>query len=257
MNYYNEIKEKLINNEVYERIKDYSKERNRVLTYYEIGKLLNEAGSKYGDSIIEEYSKKLVIEVGKKYNRSTLFRMKQFYSLFSNEKVAPMAQLLSWSHYVELLPIKDETKLVYYLNISIKQNLTKRELREKIKNREYERLPKDTKDKLINNEEIKLVDYVKEPILIKNSSNYEVITEKILQKLILEDIPSFLKELGDGFTFIDNEYKIKLGTHYNYIDLLLYNIKFKCYVVIEIKVTELKKEHIGQLETYMNYIDKN
>ena len=104
-----------------------------------------------------------------------------------------MAQLLSWSHYVELLPIKDETKLVYYLNISIKQNLTKRELREKIKNREYERLPKDTKDKLINNEEIKLVDYVKEPILIKNSSNYEVITEKILQKLILEDIPSFLK----------------------------------------------------------------
>lgn len=94
-------------------------------------------------------------------------------------------------------------------------------------------------------------------ILIKNSSNYEVISEKILQKLILEDILSFLKELGTGFTFVENEYKIKLGNRYNYIDLLLYNIKYKCYVVIELKIIELKKEHIGQIETYMNYIDKN
>ena len=84
-----------------------------------------------------------------------------------------------------------------------------------------------------------------------------MITEKILQKLILEDIPVFLKELGNGFTFIENEYKIKLGDRYNYIDLLLYNIKFKCYVVVELKITELKKEHTGQIMTYMNYIDKN
>jgi len=75
--------------------------------------------------------------------------------------------------------------------------------------------------------------------------------------LILEDISSFLKELGNGFSFIENEYKIKLGDKYNYIDLLLYNIKYMCYVVIELKVTELKKEHIGQIQTYMNYIDKN
>lgn len=73
----------------------------------------------------------------------------------------------------------------------------------------------------------------------------------------MEDIPAFLKELGVGFSFIGNEYKIKIGDRYNYIDLLLYNIKFKCYVVIELKVTELKKEHIGQIEAYMNYIDKN
>ncbi len=79
----------------------------------------------------------------------------------------------------------------------------------------------------------------------------------MLQKLILEDIPSFLKELGNGFTFIENEYKIRIGDRYNYIDLLLYNIKFKCYVVIELKITELKKEHIGQVQTYINYIDKN
>ncbi|HIS11746.1 MAG TPA: DUF1016 family protein, partial [Candidatus Onthocola stercoravium] len=91
----------------------------------------------------------------------------------------------------------------------------------------------------------------------KNSINKEIISEKALQKVILEDLPSFLDELGEGFTFVKNEYKIKIGNSYNYIDLLLYNIDFNCYVVVELKVTELKKEHIGQIEVYMNYIDKN
>ena len=100
-------------------------------------------------------------------------------------------------------------------------------------------------------------DNIKNPILIKNIHNYTEITEKILQKLILEDISSFMKELGDSFSFIDNEYKIKIGDRYNYIDLLLFNIEFNCYVVVELKITELKKEHIGQIQVYMNYIDKN
>ena len=93
--------------------------------------------------------------------------------------------------------------------------------------------------------------------MINNKYNYEIISEKVLQKLILEDIPSFLEELGEGFSYIGNEYKIKIGDRYNYIDLLLYNINYNCYVVVELKVTELKKEHIGQIETYMAYIDKN
>ena len=78
-----------------------------------------------------------------------------------------------------------------------------------------------------------------------------------MQKLILEDIESFMKELGNSFSFIGSEYKIKLGNQYNYIDLLLFNIEFNCYVVVELKVTELKKEHIGQIQVYMNYIDTN
>ena len=86
MNYYEEIKNKIIDNEAYEKVKDYSKERHRVITYYEIGKLLNEAGGKYGDNVINEYSKKLVVEVGKKYNRRTLFRMRQFYRTFVMKK---------------------------------------------------------------------------------------------------------------------------------------------------------------------------
>ena len=145
----------------------------------------------------------------------------------------------------------------FYIDISITQSLSVRELRLKIKNKEYERLPDSTKNKLIKKEDTSLKDFVKEPIIIKINSEYEGFNEKVLQKIILEDITSFLKELGEGFSYIDHEYKIKIGNNYNYIDFLLFNIKYNCYVVVELKVVDLKKEHIGQIEVYMNYIDKN
>lgn len=118
-------------------------------------------------------------------------------------------------------------------------------------------MPESAKNKIINKVESNVVDFVKNPILIKNSNKYNIFSEKVLKKLILEDIENFLDELGNGFTFIKSEYPIKLDNTYNYIDLLLYNIKYKCYVVVELKVTELKKEHTGQIMTYINYIDKN
>ena len=257
MNYYNEIKNRLIDNEVYSRVKDYSKERHKVITYFEIGKLLTEAGGKYGDNIINEYSKKLVIEVGKKYNRRTLFRMKQLYNLFNEEKVSPLVTQLTWTHYLVLLSIKDKNAIYYYIEQISKRNLSKRQLEEIIKNKEYERLPEETKNNLIKKEKSSVVDFVKNPIIIKNSNNYEIISEKVLQKLIFEDISVFLKELGNGFAFIDNEYRIRLGDKYNYIDLLLFNYEYNCFVVVELKITELKKEHIGQIQVYMNYIDDN
>ena len=257
MNYYNEIKNKLIDNEIYGKVKDYFKERNRVRTYFEIGKLLNMAGSKYGDSIIENYSKKLMLEVGKKYNRRTLFRMKQFYKVFSDEKVSAMLTQLSWSHCLELIVLKDINKINYYISTTIKNNYNYRQLHNKIKLKEYERLDEDTRNRLINQEKTIVSDYIKNPIIIKNNYNYTEISEKILKKLILEDIDDFLLEFGDGFCYIKNEYKIKFGDRYNYIDFLLYNIKYKCYVVVELKVIEFKSEHIGQIQKYMNYIDKN
>ena len=115
----------------------------------------------------------------------------------------------------------------------------------------------EIKNKLIKPEETMVSDFVKNPILIKNNLNYSDISEKILKQLILEDLDNFLKELGNDFCYIGNEYKIKIGDRYNYIDLLLYNITYNCYTVVELKVTELKKEHIGQIQTYMNYVDKN
>ena len=257
MNYYNEIKSILIDNEIYEKVKDYSKERNRVKTYFEIGKLLSEAGSKYGESIIEKYSKKLMLEVGKKYNTRTLRSMRQMYVMFSDDFWKPLVSKLSWTSFLLIMPLKDKNEMYYYSNQCINYNLSKRQLQEKIKSNEYGRLDKETRIKLINQEQTIVSDFIKNPILIKNSYSYIGISEKILKKLILEDIDNFLTELGDGFCYIKNEYKIKLGDRYNYIDLLLYNIKYKCYVVVELKVTELKSEHIGQIEKYMNYIDNN
>ena len=257
MNYYNEIKNKLIDNEIYSKSKDYSKERHRVITYFEIGKLLNEAGNKYGENIIGEYSKKLVLEVGKKYDKSTLFRIRKFYLIFSNQKVAPLVQQLSWSHYLLLLPLKDTNKINYYVDRVIQRNLSKRQLEEIIRKNEYERLDDKIKTKLLNEEELNVNDLIPNPIVIKNNSEYETNTEKALHKLILDNISLFLKELGNGFTFVDNEYKIKFDEIINYIDLLLFNFEYNCFVVVELKVTQLKKEHIGQIEVYMNYIDKN
>ena len=255
MNYYTEIKEQIINNEITKRVKDYSKNKSDLTTYYNVGKLLSEAGKHYGEGIVKEYSKQLTIDLNAKYDVSSLNKMRKFYNLIV--KMATLSPKLSYSHYVELLPYNDINKIDYYIKLVENENLSVRELRTKIKNNEYERLDENTKQKLINKKKTKVGDFIKNPIIIKNSSNYEIITEKVLQKLILENIPSFLKELGIGFTFIENEYKIKLGDKYNYIDLLLYNIKYRCYVVVELKITELKKEHIGQIQTYMNYIDKN
>ena len=254
MNYYNEIKNELINNEINRKVKNYSINKSDINTYYKVGKLLLEAGNQYGESIIKEYSLRLTEELGSGYSQRNLRNMRQFYKI--SKKWQTLSAKLSWSHYCEILWF-DENKFQYYVKIAELNNLSIRQLRERIKSKEYERLPESTKDKLINRDESNIVDLVKNPIIIKNSSKYDIFSEKILQKLILEDIPSFLEELGKGFTFIKNEYPIKLVYKYNYIDLLLYNIKYRCYVVVELKVTELKKEHTGQIMTYMNYIDKN
>ena len=259
MNYYEKIKNKLIDVEMQTLVKDYSKNKYTLEKYYEIGKLLIEAQggekrAKYGDGLIKEYSKKLTNELGKGYSTRTLKYMRQFYIF---QKGQPVVAKLSWSHYIILLKIKDINKYNYYVNKCIQGNLSKRKLEELIKSKEYERLPEETKNKLVNNEEPTISDLIPNPIIIKNNTNKEVISEKILQQIILEDIPFFLEQLGRGFTFIKNEYPIKLGDIYNYIDLLLFNIEFNCYVVVELKLNELRKEDIGQVMTYVSYIDKN
>lgn len=254
MNYYSEIKNRLIENENYARIKDYSKERYKVQTYYEVGKMLSEAGKCYGEGIIKEYSELLSKELNKKYSYRSLIYMLRFYEL---QKMQSMTANLSWGHWIELLSIKDIKKIKYYVYQTEYNCLTTRELRQRIKNKEYERLDDSTKQKLINKEELTIQEIIKNPIIIYNKNNRSLVTEKDLQNIIIENIVSFLKELGNKFCFIDNEYKIKIGDSYNYIDLLLYNSEYHCYVVVELKITELKKEYIGQIETYMNYVDKN
>ena len=257
MNYYDEIKKQLIKSEIYDRVKDYSKDRHKVKVYFEIGKLLNEAGKEYGKNIIKRYSEKLVVEVGKKYNERTLRKIRQFYEKFSKEKWSTMWTKLSWSHYREVLSLKDFNEIRYYLNECERNNLTQRQLHELIKNKTYNRLSVKVKNKIINKDKIEINDLIPNPIIIRTNMLSEDVSEYALKETILNNIDDFLRELGIGFTYVGNEYRIKIGSNYNYIDLLLYNIKYKCYVVIELKVTELKKEHTGQIMTYMNYIDEN
>ena len=255
MNYYDEIKNELVNNEINRKVKNYSINKSDLNTYYNVGKMLSEAGKHYGEGIIKEYSKRLTEDLGKGYTQSRLRYFRRFYDVFS--KCPTLSDKLSFSHYCEIIWNNDFNKINYYIQITVNHNLSVRQLRQRIKSNEYERLPESIKNKLISKDKIEIKDLVPNPIIIKSNKSYENISEKVLQKLILEDIESFMKELGDSFSFIGSEYKILLGNTYNYIDLLLFNIGYNCYVVIELKVTELKKEHIGQIEVYMNYIDQN
>lgn len=224
MNYYNEIKERLINVEIYDRVKDYSKERNRVCVYFEIGKLLSEAGKEYGKNIVKKYSDKLVFEVGKKYNARTLRSMRQLYETFNDDIWKPLVSKLSWTQLLIIMPIKDNNKKMYYVQKCIYKPISKRELQLIIKSKEYERLDDATKEKIIHNEKTNLIDLIPNPIIIKNPNKYENISEKALQQIIMEDIPSFLESLGNGYTFIKNEYKIKIGNQCYYIIIYLMHL---------------------------------
>ena len=255
MNYYNEIKEVLVKNETYKKVKDYSKNKSDLNSYYEVGRLIveaqgGEARAKYGNKLIKEYSEKLTKELGKGYTERNLRNMRSFYLKFS--KWHTLCAELSWSHYRLLLSIEDGTKIKYYVNISKTLNLSVRELRERIKLNEYERI--GYKEEL---EEPKVNTLIKNPIIIKTNNIPEKVNEYVLHQIILENIDSFLKELGVGFAYIGSEIKIKMGDKYNYIDFLLFNYKYNCFVVVELKVTEMKHYYIGQIMSYVNYVDKH
>ena len=255
INYYNQIKETLIKNEIYKKVKDYSKNKSDLNAYFEVGRLIVEAQggekrAKYGNKLIKEYSEKLTNELGKGFTVSNLRKMRQFYLLF--RKRSTLSSELTWSHYTELLKIKNINEVKYYIYITDRQNLSVRELRERIKSNEYERI--GYKEEL---EEPKINTFIKNPIIIKVGDKKEKLSEYALHQLILENIDDFLKELGVGFTYVGSEVKIKIGDRYNYIDFLLFNVKYNCYVVIELKVTEMKAEYIGQITKYINYVDKN
>ena len=140
MNYYNNIKNELINNEINKRVKNYSINRRDLNTYYKVGKILSEAGKHYGEGIIKEYSRRLTNELGKGYTQSRLRYFRRFYDVFS--KCPTLSDKLSYSHYCEIIWFEND-KMNYYIEISVRDNLSVRQLRTRIKSQEYERLPKD------------------------------------------------------------------------------------------------------------------
>ena len=255
MNYYNEIKETLIKNEIYKKVKDYSKNKSDLNAYFEVGRLIVEAQggekrAKYGNKLIKEYSEKLTNELGKGYTTSALKRMRKFYVVI--QKGATLSHQLTIGHYIELLKLKSIKEINYYIYLIENQRISIRELRERIKSNEYERI--GYKGEL---KEPKINTFIKNPIMIKVKDKNERLSEYALHSSILENMDDFLNELGVGFLYAGSEVKIKIGDRYNYIDFLLFNVKYNCYVVIELKITEMKAEYIGQITKYINFVDKN
>lgn len=192
MDYYNEIKNELLNNEILIKVKDYSKNRNDSNTYYNVGKLLNEAYLRYGEDILSKISKKLVKEFGRDFSKDKLKYMQEYYKK------------------------------------------SKKDFNEK-------------KDIISN-----FLKKIKSKSLSKN-----IYVKKAIKELILENIELFLEELGKGFSFVEKDYLITINDKNNYIDILLYNVNFSCYAVVEVKCTELKKGYMNKIHNFMNYIDVN
>ena len=265
MNYYDEIKNILVDNAIGRKVREYKSNQKDLESYYTVGKLLVEAQggeerAKYGDGLIKEYSKRLSSELGKGYTVTRLKYMKTFFEVV--KKSPPLVDQckninIIWSNICEILYLKNIEEIKYYLDLSNKLCLTKRELRLRIKSDEYNRLPAEVKEKLKSNEAVSTSEKVPSPVVLRDLRVDGKLTEKLVQKWIDEYPTLFCKALGEGYSYIESQYKIKLGLNYNYIDVLLFNTIDLNYVVVEIKVTELKKEHIGQIQTYMNYVDVN
>ena len=200
------------------------------------------------------YSEKLTSEFGKGYTFTELIRMKQFYDL--HQKVASLPQLLTWAHIRVLLPLNDINEINYYINVAIRNNLSYRKLADRIKSNEYGRLSPETKLKLKEEKELTEKEMVPSTIVIPSNKTKEELTEKVLENLVVDNISNIMEQLGEGYCFIKRQYKINIGDNKNYIDILLYNVEYDNYVVIELKAREFRKEDIGQIKLYMNYIDK-
>ena len=239
---------------------DYFKNKDLVNNYFEIGKLLIEAQGgeehdTYGNKLIKTWSVELTEKFGKGYDASNLRRFRQFYSEF--KMCGTVCHTLTWSNIRILLPIKNENKRNYYINMCIKKNLSKRALEKEIKNNAFERLSLADKEniKLISdkNEVLTIKDTLKDPVLITINEDLDNVSEEKLAKIIRKELEIFLLELGCGYTYAGKE--VRMGE--SYCDLLFFNYEFNCFVVIELKTRKIKKEDIGQLEYYINYVDEN
>ena len=254
-NYLENIRSEIINGNAKVVAKNYQINNVKLTMNYNIGKELAEAGKNYGEGIVKKYAKELTEEFGKGYKDTELRKMRAFYELI--QKCGAMHRVLTWNHYLKLLPLKNLNEINYYIDITITNNLSYRKLAERIKSNEYGRLSIEAKERILNREELSLIQSVPSPIVLTTNKSYEVFTEKILQEIIFENIEDFMHQLGGGYTFVGREYKLNIGDKKNYIDYLFYNVVDSRYCVVEIKAREYRKSDYGQIKTYMNYIDEH
>ncbi|MBI2176021.1 DUF1016 domain-containing protein [Candidatus Woesearchaeota archaeon] len=234
--------------------------------YFEIGKKIVEEEQKgesragYGEKLLETISYELIKEFGKGFDASNLRRMRRFYLVYQKwETVSPK---LGWSHYCEMLKIEDRRKRAYFENYALNESLSVRDLKRQIRSLHYERLLMSHDEKALvayerrGNVPGKSEELIKDPYVLEflGLSEEAVYTEKELETKVLDCLQRFLLELGQGFSFVARQKRFSIDNDHFYIDLLLYNIHLKCYVVIELKTAKFRHEDAGQMNFYLNYV---
>lgn len=223
MNNYEEVETLVKKVEIGKAIRERQANYEIVDAYWNIGKLIVEAQggkekSKYGDALLKEWSEKLTQEYDKGYDYTNLSRFRQLYLYFPI--IGPLGQQLNWTIIRTILPIKDENKRNYYINLCIKNNLSKRELIKEIQSNSYERLEhKPDKVDIITSISVPAItENFKNPILLNLNGN-KVENEKDLEKLIYSQLSYVFMQLGNDFTWVGNQYKISDGNKNYYIDM--------------------------------------
>ncbi len=260
MNYYNEIENYIKKNEVSKRVRVLEENHSTLENYWNIGRLLVEAQggdkrAKYGNGLIKEWAQKFSNSYGSNYSYANMARFKQLYLSFP---ILATVWRLSWSHIKLILPIKDKNKQNYYINLCNTKNLSVRELKCEMESNSYERLVnKPDKIEIIAPiTKYSLFDAMKDPITIELEKERRINSEHDLEIEILAKLQNFFNQLGDGFSLIDNQYKLSYNQKNYYIDIFLFNYKFNCFFVVELKLRELRKEDKAQIEFYMQIVDE-
>lgn len=241
------------------------------LLYWNIGKditdnVLNNQKAEYGKAVIKKLSQKLTSEYGRGYSRANLFRMLKTYEYFKDfETFSTLSRKLSWSHFVELLQVKDDLKRSFYATMCANEYWGVRTLRERIGSALYERtaISKKPEQTIINDlqllsKENKMTTnlFFRDPYVLDFLDLKDTYSEKDLENAILSELERFILEMGNDFAFLSRQKRITIDGEDYYIDLLFYHRKMKRLVVIELKLDKFRPEHKGQVELYLKWLDK-
>jgi len=235
-----------------------------VRTYWEIGKRIVEYESisdvSYGSKLFEKIASDLKLKYGKGFSRSNVIYMRLLY--FKYPKSQTLSDQLSWSHYVELLGIEDALERSFYEKQSINERWSLRELKRQIQSSLYYRLAlsKNKKGVLALSKKGQIVndarDIIKEPFVLEFLGLPDNYSEEEFEQRIIDNLQMFLLELGKGFTFVSRQYRISIDNHHFYVDLVFYHRLLKCFVLIDLKISKITHQDIGQMNLYLNYFKK-
>lgn len=235
-----------------------------ILMYQEVGKYISEKtkeasyGSGFVDNIAEFFSTNYPELKG--FNRRGLYRMKQFYELYSgDEKVSTMLTQLSWSNHLKIMSgAKSKEEREFYINLAIKENLTHRELVRQMDSGYYERymLSNEGNSPAIQRAKQETHNLFMDSYVLEFLDAPKIGNERDFQKSILENLKNFILEIGKDFSFIGNEYRVQVGNHDYYIDLLFYHRGLSCLVAFELKIGEFKPEYVGKMNLYLEALDR-